>query len=349
MGRGLVVLCKLYELERREELPDLIKRYLAFLWHAQTPRGSFHNFLGYDRRFLDEEGSEDTLGRVVWGLGHAVRADVDPGVQALARTMIHRAYEAMELLTYPRGMAYALLGLAALLDRDREDRRLHDLLARLAHGLADRYERIAAPDWSWFENEVTYGNAKLSEALLAAYRITGESRFREIGLGSLGFLTEHQWRENRFEIVGNKGWWRRGAAAARFDEQPIDAGYLAEAHAAAFGLTRDPLHLERAQAALEWFLGRNRLGLALYDFSTGAVADGLTRDGINPNTGAESVLAFLLALLALSQVRSRKKGSAVSPDGLECTTPWNGGHDQAQADRSDLQLSAPALRHRDLH
>ena len=43
--------------------------YLSFLHDAQLPDGRFHNFMAFDRTWLDEAGSEDSLGRAVWALG----------------------------------------------------------------------------------------------------------------------------------------------------------------------------------------------------------------------------------------------------------------------------------------
>jgi hypothetical protein len=83
------------------------------------------------------------------------------------------------------------------------------------------------------------------------------------------------------------------------DEQPLDAAAFVEAELSAFAATRDAVHGVRARRAFEWFLGRNRLQRPLYDFATGGCGDGLGRDGLNDNEGAESTLAFHHAALLL--------------------------------------------------
>ncbi len=51
--------------------------------------------------------------------------------------------------------------------------------------------------------------------------------------------------------------------------------------------------------SFDWFVGANRLGLSLYDFSTAGCHDGLGKNAVNENQGAESTVSFLIALLAL--------------------------------------------------
>jgi len=304
VGRGLVVLCKLFHRERRADLPGLISRYLSFLLHSRTGKGSFHNFMGYDRRFLDEEGSEDTLGRVLWGLGHAFRYGPGRSIPAVAENLIYRSLGPVDALRMPRGIAYSMLGLSAALEGLSNAAPLLELFRRLADRLMNLFIQNRKPGWEWFEDRITYGNAKLPEALLAAYQVTGENRYLEAGLTSLEFLTEQQWNGEYFDIVGNRGWFPFRGSRAIFDQQPIDPGYLAEAYSRAYGITGGERYLELAKKALEWFWGRNRLGEPLYDDATGAVADGLNADGINPNQGAESVICFLLALLSIPRQHS---------------------------------------------
>ena len=54
--------------------------------------------------------------------------------------------------------------------------------------------------------------------------------------------------------------------------------------------------------AFAWFLGANRLGLPLYDFSTGGCRDGIGVAHVNQNQGAESTVCFLMALLEMLEV-----------------------------------------------
>jgi len=307
VGRTLVVLCRLWEelpeAGRRRLLP-LVTTCLAFLRHAETPDGHFHNFMGYDRRFLDERGGGDTLGRVVWGLGWVVRVVPTEGARALAARMIDAARPHIEAVAPIRSRAYCICGLTAPHDPAQTETIRH-----LADGLVAAFETTATDDWPWFEESLTYGNAKVCEGLLHAHRRTGEVRYREVALAALDHLTACQLGrggegEPYFDLVGNRGWYQRGSDKALFDQQPIDAGYLVEAYVMAHQVTGEERYMELAHTAFEWFLGRNRLGAPVYDFHTGACGDGLEAEGVNRNQGAESTLCFLLARLALGDRRT---------------------------------------------
>jgi hypothetical protein len=84
-------------------------------------------------------------------------------------------------------------------------------------------------------------------------------------------------------------------------ERPLDAGFMVEACILAFEITGEIRYQDLARIAFDWYLGRNRLGTNLFDFSTGACYDGIGPHGVNLNQGAESALAFLLANLAVSE------------------------------------------------
>lgn len=296
-GRALVALAQLDV--PASERAWLMGRYLSFLQYAQTPAGHFHNFMDYRRQFLDQQGSDDTLGRVVWGLGHVVQSAPAAGMRMLAREMMERA--PLASIRSPRAKAYALCGLAAAAARHPERGLYRSWIERFAKDLCALYAEYSAPDWRWFEERITYGNAKMSEALLIAYEITGDRRLLEVGLESLDFLLELCWNGEYFDLIGNQGWAERGGRRAVFSQQPIDAGYFVEACDTAFRVTADERYRELAHAAFAWFHGRNRLSAPLYDPGTGAVADGLDPQGVSENQGAESVVSFLLALARMQR------------------------------------------------
>jgi len=91
----------------------------------------------------------------------------------------------------------------------------------------------------------------------------------------------------------------RGGERARFDQQPVDADALVRACLAAWQATGEDRYREWAVLSLDWFLGKNVHGLALYDPATGGCSDALIAEGVNLNQGAESTIAFLDAYLAM--------------------------------------------------
>jgi hypothetical protein len=120
------------------------------------------------------------------------------------------------------------------------------------------------------------------------------------GLLSLEWLVKLQVLDSgRVSLIGNQGWLDRQGKRARFDQQPVEAMALAEACAQAYRVTGDEVWFDRARTFLDWFTGNNDTGASLYDYQTGGCRDGLSADGPNLNQGAESTLAWLIALLTV--------------------------------------------------
>lgn len=276
---------------------SLIPTYLSFLRAAQGEDGRFANLLAYDRRFMDGSASEDTLGQAVWGLGTVVATSSDEGWRALADQMLLRALPAIEELRATKAVAYAICGLYGHLERFPGALEARRVLRQLAGQLEARRSEHRQPDWDWFDGELTYGNAKVAGALLLAGKACDHEGWARAGLETLDFLLDTTFIGERFDFVGNAGWFPKGGQRARFAQQPIDAGYTVEACMLAYELTGTARYLVLARAAGEWFLGRNRLGEALYDPATGRCHDGLDRHGASHNAGAESVVCALLGLL----------------------------------------------------
>ena len=161
----------------------------------------------------------------------------------------------------------------------------------------DLFERHAKPDWPWFEEDLSYDNAKLPHALILSGRATGNTAVFERGLRALRWLTKLQMSEkSHFRPIGSNGFYRRGGVRANFDQQPIEAQATVSACLEAYRATSDVWWYEQAQRAFDWFVGWNDLGLEVYSAETGGCRDGLHVDRVNGNQGAESTLAFLLSL-----------------------------------------------------
>jgi hypothetical protein len=307
IGRGLAAMVYLYHLQKENDAIPLIRTYLSFLQHAQTSRGNFHNVMSFDNNFLDEEGSEDTLGRVIWGLGLTMRWGPNDEIRALCQKMMEKTLPRIFEVQAIRSKAYIICGLYHILKKYSGAAQYRSILENLARSLVETYSQTQDDDWHWFEDTVTYANAKISQALLLAYECCGNHDFCKIGLESLEFLTREQWNGVYFELIGNEGWFSRGGVKALFGQQPIEAGYLVEAYVAAYNVTKKERFLTLAEQAFEWFMGRNRLSACLYNFSTGSVFDGLDSHGVSLNQGAEPTVCYLLAMLSLLEVRSKAR------------------------------------------
>jgi glycosyltransferase involved in cell wall biosynthesis len=273
-------------------------RALAFL-HAATGDGGMRNFMSYDRRWLDEPHIGDHVGRSIWALGDILSTAWIPAVVRPASELLDRLVDTLSGEIALRTAGYTVLGLSRL-DADRLQPAARRLLERLVGLLADAYERTSSEDWRWFEDELTYDNARLPQALLTGADALDRPDLAELGLDSLRWFGDQcGLADDTLRLPGHRGRGRGEPAPGPGDEQPLDAAALVEAELSAFAVTHKAEHGARAIRAFEWFLGRNGLQKPLYDFATGGCSDGLGSDSLNDNEGAESTLAFHRAALLL--------------------------------------------------
>jgi len=282
-------------------LRSLGSRYLAFLSHAFNPTlGRFRNFMSYGRQWLETVGSEDSHGRALWALGTVVGRSHDPGRASLAGSLFHLGIGHCASFSSPRAWAFTLLGLGEYLRTFEGDTRMQQVRAALSTKLLELFDRTSHTEWPWFEDRVTYSNARLPQALILTGASTRNERMVAVGLQGLEWLAEIQTSEDGvFVPIGSNGFYERGNPKASFDQQPIEASAMISACLEAQRVTSDPKWGERARRAFVWFLGQNQVMVPLYDPRTGGCRDGLHADRANENQGAESTLSFLLALLEM--------------------------------------------------
>jgi glycosyltransferase involved in cell wall biosynthesis len=288
-----------------EQERSLASTSAAFLHYAFDPSsGRFHNHMSFDRRWLDEQGSEDSHGRAVWALGVGVGRSTLQTFQMMAGQLFARALPALADFSSPRAWAFGLLGIHEYLRRLGGDSQVNQLRDLLTARLMDLLHQHARADWQWFEGELSYDNARLSHALIVSGRATGQEEVLRDGLNTLQWLITQQTTERgHLRPIGSNGFYHRGGARANFDQQPIEAQATVAACLEAYRATADVQWYQHAQRAFDWFIGANDLGLELYVPETGGCRDGLHIDRVNGNQGAESTLAFLLSLVDMRQAQ----------------------------------------------
>jgi len=298
-ARAFILAVLLDELgEEPECARTLATTYAAFLNHAFDPKSKrFHNHLSFDRRWLDDQGSEDCHARALWALGSGVGRSPHRDFQIMAGQLFAQALPAVTEFTSPRAWAFSLMGIHDYLRRLSGDSVVNQTRQALTAKLMELFDKAERPDWPWFEESLTYDNAKLAHALILSGRATGEQSVLERGLQALRWLAEVQTSENgHLRPIGSNGFYPRGGPRANFDQQPIEAQAMVSACLDAYRVTSDSWWYKQAQRAFDWFLGWNDLGRELYSPSTGGCRDALHVDRVNGNQGAESTLAFLLSL-----------------------------------------------------
>lgn len=306
-ARAFILTVLLGELgEDPEQVRTLGTTYAAFLHHAfDSKTKRFHNLMSFDRRWIDEEPSEDSQGRALWALGTAVGRSPFRSFQMLAGQLFAAALPTLAGLTSPRAWAFGLIGIHEYLLRLSGDSLVSQTRDLLVSRLMDIFDRASHPDWLWFEESLSYDNAKLPHALILTGRATGQQAVVERGLQTLRWLTELQCSGNgHFRPIGSNGFHRRGGTRAAFDQQPLEAQATVSACLEAYRTTSDIWWYKQAQSAFDWFIGWNDLGLELYSPETGGCSDGLHVDRVNGNQGAESTLAFLLSLAEMQQAQN---------------------------------------------
>ncbi|MCL2358361.1 MAG: glycosyltransferase [Nitrososphaerota archaeon] len=282
-------------------MAPLIRVYLAFLNHMQRPDGNFHNYLSYERTYLDMEGSEDSAGRALWACGCTLNSSVSKELQMVAKDLFDRGLSVMGKAVCLRFHAAMLLGLYEYHQAMPVDH-FRDYAKKLGNIFIQSFQDQAKEDWQWFEPYLTYDNARLPQALFAAYRLVGEPQFLETAKKAMDFLLKTQIMDGNFVPIGNDGWYKRGGKRPLYDQQPLEAAATVEASVDAYYVTKNKCYLEAAETAFGWFLGRNSRKVMVYNPQTGGCYDGISQQYINLNQGAESSICYLLARLKLEEV-----------------------------------------------
>jgi len=303
-----------------DELTTLATRYASFVDYAYNEElGKFRNFMSYERRWLETMGSEDSQARALWALGTCVGHTPRRELRAWAAELFMRALPGMADTNSPRAWAFALLGIKEYLRRLRGDRRAAGMQVELVTRLVNLYHQVSTPDWRWFEDVVSYDNARLAQALIVTAGKNPElSSMLEVGLQSLRWLVDVQRAERgHFRPIGSNGFYRRGEPRARFDQQPLEAHATVSACSEAYQVTGERFWLIEARRAFAWFLGHNDLDTSIYNPESGGCRDGLHVDRVNLNEGAESTLAFLSALVEMQALETSVVGSDELPESGE--------------------------------
>ncbi len=293
-------------------------RFAAFIQHAWNQDSRrFRNFMSYDRRWLEESGSEDSHGRTLWALAECASKDTDSSRRRWAAALFKTALPSVEEFSSPRAWAFVLLGLDAYCTLAGGDSFADRMRGLLADRLVSSFSAAKSKDWIWVEDLLAYDNARLSQALILTGLTTHNPGYIEVGLRSLRWLMSLQTSSSGyFRPIGTKSFGRVRQKPEAFDQQPVEACATISACFAAWRADDRAEWPTGAMRAFCWFLGENDLQTPLIDLETGSCSDGLHPDRPNENKGAESLLSYLLGLveirrfnraIAIDQARPKSK------------------------------------------
>ena len=305
-ARGLIVASMAWSLFQDERILQPLHVYLAFLHYAQSAEnGRFRNFMSYDRRWLEDDGSDDCQGRSLWALGYVISHAPKKSAGQIATKLFRRALEFIPTLNYPRSWAFAILGLHYYLREHADDADARTRMSELTEKLNRVFVENEGDDWPWMEQTVTYDNGRLPQALIVAGTVLERQELVDRGLRLLEWLFDKQTaKEGHLSIIGNDGWMPRNGVRAAFDQQALEPAALIGACKAAYRASGHTKWLVEMRRCFEWYVGRNDIGHAMIDFKSRGCYDGMTPEGINENQGAESVISWLLSLLTMHEMQT---------------------------------------------
>jgi len=302
-ARAVIAMAKYYAQYPESEALQLFDIYLSFVLHAQNSDGSIGNFMDFDRSWAKNEPANDAFGRVLWALGTVMATPPSASYLSIIKDCFDRSVQYVEE-QHPRGMAYSILGMSDYLKQFPGASDIKRQLTIAADELVVQYRENSYPDWQWFEDALTYDNAVLPHALFVAGSTLDDKKYLEVAEETCEFLLANTIDGDHFSFIGCNGWYERGGTRAAFDQLPIEAASTVMMLRAAYDATRNARFLTLQRKAFDWFLGQNDLHMPLYDFRTKGCCDGLMPGGVNINQGAESILSFLLGLLAIVETYS---------------------------------------------
>jgi hypothetical protein len=269
--------------------------------------------MSFDRRWLEDRGSEDSHGRTLWALGECARSDTSPSRRRWAASLFAEALPTVESFRSPRAWGFTLLGLDAYCVAVEGDAVAEHIRRLLADRLMSIMSAVETKDWVWFEEGLAYDNARLPQALIVTGVATGAPAYVVAGLKSLRWLMALQTTPvGFFRPIGTASFGDRRKPPLAFDQQPLEATATISACLAAWRADGDPEWRAGAARAFAWFLGSNDLSVSLVDVETGSCRDGLHPDRPNENRGGESVVSYLLSLAEIRQL-ARTSGDRTKP------------------------------------
>lgn len=292
----------------KEDLPYILI-YLDFIERCQKPKGNFINYVDQENREHIEQNAEvnleDSNARALWALGTVVSiGDLLPeAISKKASKVLLNSLKWAETIQSPRSIGFATKGLY-LYNTAVPNLYVAAIINKLNAKLLSNYEIHASSDWKWFENYMTYGNGILPESMLFAYLVTNKPIYKKVALDSLDFLMSKMFVNKNFKVISNNGWLHKGEEPKEYGEQPIDVAYTIHTLNSFYDAFGTPEYKHKMKTAFNWFLGKNHLNQIMYNPVSGGGYDGLEKENVNLNQGAESTVCYLTARLLMENLKS---------------------------------------------
>lgn len=307
-ARALIAMCFHYRSFQKSSDISYIDTYLTFIERCQNELGTFINYVDeYNNVHIknDYVNLEDSNTRAVWALGTliSIKEYLPNTIVQRATTCLLKCYEWLKGILSPRSIGFAIKGLY-LYYAVEKDKSVIQLIENLSNNLITSYDIDSKKKWKWFEEYMTYANSILPEAILYTYIVTGKEPYKKIAIESFDFLLSKMFVNNHFRVISNKSWYYNNTPPHPYGEQPIDVSYTIQALDVFYTTFKDPMYKTMLQKAFNWFLGENHLNQMMYNPATGGCYDGLEKENVNINQGAESTICYLIARIIMEKYKA---------------------------------------------
>ncbi len=323
-ARAMIASCMYYEATLDGASLVAIQTYLKFILFCQQPGGEFLNYVDRDQQFTNQNNEtnlSDSNGRAIWALGYLISKQhiLPETFGALAKSILQKTLKSLEQMHSPRSIAFTIKGLY-FSNMEEQSPEITSHIKLLADRLIQFYRHEAEENWPWFESYLTYANSILPEALLCAWKETGDKFYKVVAKTSFDFLLSITFSRTGIKLISNKSWLHKGQKPEEFGEQPIDVAYTILALDHFYEVYGIDSYLEKSELAFSWFLGNNHLSRIIYNPGTGGCYDGLEREHINLNQGAESTVSYLIARMTVGK---QHKARTAQPKKLQLVSQEN--------------------------
>jgi glycosyltransferase involved in cell wall biosynthesis len=307
-ARALITMTMYYKSTSDKKSIYYIYKYLRFIEYCLQADGNLLNYVDKDKKFTDQNKTsnlDDSNGRAIWALGYVVSLKniLPEEVTNIADSIIQKIIPHIKTIHSTRAMSFAIKGLYYYQKGIKQPDHIA-LIETLANRLVQMFRHESVENWKWFEGYLTYANSILPEAMLFAWLISGEKKYKEIAISSFNFLLGQIFNEKGIEVISNKNWLQKGNIAEDFGEQPIDVAYTIMTLSKFYKVFGEKEYFNKMVTAFNWFLGSNRLNQIVYNPCTGGCYDGLEETHVNLNQGAESTVSYLMARLTIGKYKN---------------------------------------------
>lgn len=306
-ARALVV-CSWLQSSKDKSILPLMTVYLNLIKSCQRDDGTFINYLDYDHKQATDqnlnEDLEDATARAMWALSEVIGNKLVPNnLRQLSLKLFSNELPHIKNFRHLRSTAMmikALVNVEPHMPQFSKD--FQQQIHAFAELLTNAFTKNRHKSWLWFDSYLGYNNAVVSEAMMIAGEYTQQSQYASIGFTSLNFLIDKTFSSNRYLPIGQSKWYINQEERSEFDQQPEEPASMILALETAFHITYEKKYTQLAKVCFSWFLGNNSLNQSLYNYNTGGCFDGLHRDRVNQNQGAESLVSYLLSRLAITRM-----------------------------------------------